>query len=98
MPINTNDVAHPAFDRPAFARTLTEVARRYFEKDGIDPEFGICFNAKRTGDSESYDKMRVIMYEMKEPDAYYGGSAFLGGCKDWEPRAWMCLFLAEYLT
>lgn len=75
------------------SKDLRDVSNKYF----TDPElvatgFGICRALFRNGGH--YNLMAELMGEMGEAGSY-GEYSF--DPEDWEPRAYMCLFLAEYL-
>ena len=69
--------------------------------DGRD--FGICFNNQKTyqrlGIDENYgypDISNLLYHDLKFPQKISLEGSY--PCRDnWENRAWMCLFMAEYL-
>jgi hypothetical protein len=69
---------------------LEKTAKRYFNKDeSLAIGCGICFVIKE------YDLMSSLMEDMGEPE--YGFDVYHDTWEEWEPRAWMCLFLVAYL-
>lgn len=84
----------------AFAKKLIDTANAYFNGDEGDYHCGICFATRDFPNRYSYDVMHQIMDELGERDQQdnrsYGPYSRLRD--NWEPRAWMCLFLAAWLT
>jgi hypothetical protein len=85
----------------AFAKKLIDTAARYFDGDeSLEIGCGICFATRDFPGRYSYDVMKQIMNALGDHDQQdnrcYGPYSKIR--EDWEPRAWMCLFLAAYLT
>lgn len=83
-----------------FPKALRALAELYF--DGvpiIKHDVGICYNLTEITNKSVYEVMQVAMGEI----GYWGsfrteqGKVQLHSIEDWQSRAWMCLFLAEYL-
>lgn len=73
------------------ADRLMEVAERYFLGDPtLYTGCGICLAL------DEYVLMDELMEEMGEPKPFYDDYSY--SREKWEPRAWMCIFLAEYLN
>ena len=83
--------------RKSLQKDLKIVARKYFEKDiTFIVSRGICANLEKLEKKHDvYEAMHLLMGELKEPLAVFWG--YTRGFKEWEPRAYMALFLAEYL-
>lgn len=82
-------------------RHFREVAAIYFNKpELIKVSLGICWHLAQHCDIvDAYVVMQKLMFELD-----YGyhfrteeGYAEQGSIEEWESRAYMCLFLAEYL-
>lgn len=83
--------------RIALQRDLNTVATQYFERD---PDFklsmGICANLLVLESTyDVYESMVLLLKELSEPSSMF--TRYTRGFEDWEPRAYMALFLAEYL-
>lgn len=82
---------------PELSTNLRELAKDYFNGEDIDYHSGICSALAdyTLSKSDAYHAMGDLMAELGFHEAYFSG------CSDfrdkWEPRAYMCLFLAEYL-
>jgi hypothetical protein len=88
-------------------KNLITVAEKYYNEpckdydDFIWSSFnnGICYALfKLTGsDYDSYDLMEEVMRELgyEETESTFGDYVYTH--EEWEPRAYMCLILAEYL-
>jgi hypothetical protein len=79
---------------------LSEVAEFYFDdliEYGKDVNFncGICAALHSVDVPNPYSTMDKLMQEMG--DNYYDNYLRIETKKEWEPRAYMCLFLIEYL-
>lgn len=85
---------------------LRKVSETYFDnKRSITSAYGICFQLDKIFGEQNYKKycwylqMADLMQELdynfhfKTEDS----DKQLGNIDHWESRAWMCLFLAEYL-
>lgn len=86
-------------DRTQLADMLGHVSQHYFDGMPVETSAGICFALHEMvpdGDPfNPYHSMNGLMKEMREPMPIYG--EYTDSRKKWEPRAWMCLFLVEYL-
>ena len=77
-------------ERTRLIPSLEKTAERYFNKDeSLAIHCGICFVIKE------YDLMNSLMKDIGEPE--YRFDAYHDTWEEWEPRAWMCLFLVAYL-
>lgn len=88
--------------RKLIASLLREVAADYFNDVPMDTENGICsaLNFKVEArdlkyDVDAYFDMDSIMFELDYRSSYFGPCST--DRSKWENRAYMCLFLAEYL-
>lgn len=83
--------------RTALQKDLITVARKYFEKDPDSKlSMGICANLEVLEKKhDAYEAMYLLLKELNEPATLPGYRTL--GFKNWEPRAYMALFLAEYL-
>ena len=88
-------------NREKLAKELREVAEAYFNGDkDLQTTLGICaaLAEKRATLEEiawsAYRQMEKLLKDLGEPMRL---SPYSRNREDWEPRAWMCLFLAEYL-
>jgi superoxide dismutase len=72
-------------------------AEKYFNDTGVNTHCGIC-NAisEQTNDSTYYDKMGKLLNEIFQ-DYNEFLAEYTNTYEEWEGRAYMCLFLAEYL-
>lgn len=88
------------FNRDKLADCLFEVAQRYFTGEGhVCTRCGICAAVDDFygPNNSAYTAMSKLMKEIGEPaGAFYGD--YVDTDAEWEPRAWMCLFLYEYLV
>lgn len=82
---------------PELASCLRELAGDYFDGDHIEHRSGICLALRdyMYSQSDAYHAMTSVMEELGYKSAYFGPSHVRR--ESWEPRAYMCLFLAEYL-
>lgn len=90
-------------ERLLLIKGLEQVAESYFNNKPLITDFGICAAMDQLmPDSvqvDYYYLMSVVMQDMKEPDAYFGRYKLTGAdlLKQWEQRAYMCLFLIEHI-
>lgn len=79
---------------------LTTLAQWYFDNDSrINTTCGICYALSQlyaqTGrDGNAYGKMEALLLEAVSDDSL---GKYTYTYEKWEDRAYMCLFLAEYL-
>jgi hypothetical protein len=80
-------------ERQDLSDVLFGVAQAYFTGGPVYTGCGIC------AATEKYDEMRALMRELGEPYGVYGNgyAPYTSTRGQWEPRAWMCLFLYTYL-
>ena len=83
-----------AKEYPKLAKQLRELAEDYFNDEPIDHLSGICSALVRR-EADAYHAIDTVMEELGFKTAYFGTCSQLR--EKWEPRAYMCLFLAEYL-
>lgn len=90
-------------ERMELIPALSDIARAYYDEPSkIDYGVGICYNlyevAKLDG---SYSKMGVLMKELGFNEDYFeeagAQTVHTKSFEQWEERAYMCLFLSEYL-
>lgn len=88
--------------KPTWLSTgLRELASMYFDGKPLNTACGICkpladlTGTTISGPQPAYYAMRVVMDELGFTDTFFGGYSYKR--EDWEPRAYMCLLLAEYL-
>jgi len=97
---------HPLEQLKALIPLLEQAAEMYFnDPRSIDTDHGICYvledifnptrNKWRYRNRSVYDMMDKLMKYMGETYEAYG--LYSHNPEDWEPRAYMCLFLAKYL-
>lgn len=72
-------------------------AEKYFNDTGVNTYCGIC-NAisEQANDESHYDKMGKLLREIFQDNDEFLGD-YTNTYEEWEGRAYMCLFLAEYL-
>jgi hypothetical protein len=81
---------------------LVDIARMYYDNEYLNPYAGICYQLAHFANIPSaYSKMARLMTEIGYTgnDNYFEGpepSSFTS-YEEWEPRAFMCLFLSDYL-
>lgn len=85
-----------------FPQALRALAELYFDEvPVIHHDVGICFNLSIITGKSSYDTMTVVMkqvgYESFHSFRTEQGNYQKASIQEWQSRAWMCLFLAEYL-
>lgn len=81
---------------------LVDVARMYYDNDYLNIHAGICYQLAHFANiSSAYSKMTRLMVEIGYTgnDSYFEGSepSSFTSYEEWEPRAFMCLFLSDYL-
>lgn len=82
---------------------LSAVAQAYYdEPENIHHKSGICYNLMHIGNVEwAYPKMGRLMQELGFNEDYFENAAdkpvYSKTFEEWEERAYMCLFLSEYL-
>jgi hypothetical protein len=81
---------------------LVDVARMYYDNDYLNIHAGICYQLAHFANvSSAYSKMTRLMVEIGYTgnDNYFEGSepSSFTSYEEWEPRAFMCLFLSDYL-
>lgn len=82
---------------------LSDVAKMYYDHPNqINMFAGICYQLVHFASiGSAYSKMTRLMREIgyTEDDSYFEGDKPVNfkDYEDWEPRAYMCLFLSEYL-
>jgi len=81
--------------RHELASALRELAKTYFDGKELGTNCGICSSLSDEGLSCAYSRMGDLMEEMGETSNRYG--PYSEERSKWAPRAWMCLFLAEYI-
>ena len=97
---------HTFKELKALIPLLKQAAEMYFnDPRSINTDNGICYvledilNPTRDRwdccDRPAYDMMDDLMRYMGEPHEVY--TVYTDTPESWEPRAYMCLFLAEYL-
>jgi hypothetical protein len=82
---------------------LSTVAQAYYDApEEIHYNSGICYNLMHIGKVEwAYPKMGRLMRELGFNEDYFENAAdkpvYSKTFEEWEERAYMCLFLSEYL-
>jgi hypothetical protein len=81
---------------------LVDIARMYYDGNGINIRAGICFQLANFANVRSaYSKMTRLMIEIgyTYDDKYFEGPELtsFNSYEEWEPRAFMCLLLSDYL-
>jgi hypothetical protein len=88
-------------ERLELIAALSDIARIYYdEPDKIDILTGICYQLMELANVQNaYGKMACLMKEIGYLEDYFEGSSpySFKSIEDWEPRAFMCLLLSEYL-
>ena len=81
---------------PELAPNLRVLAKDYFNGAEVEHRNGICYALRHYMPShDGYDAMGQLMGELKYKSTYFG--PYRKRRESWEPRAYMCLLLAEYL-
>lgn len=84
-------------DRIDLRNQLLICAENYFNDNSTVTTCGICNAlATQTGESIYYDKMEQLLSELFMEQTLMLGD-YTNTPAEWEGRAYMCLFLAEYL-
>jgi len=84
-------------ERIDLRKQLLVCAEKYFNDTGVNTHCGIC-NAisEQTNNRNYYDKMGKLLREIFQDTNEFLGK-YTSTYEEWEERAYMCLFLAEYL-
>ncbi|CAB4241020.1 hypothetical protein UFOVP56_51 [uncultured Caudovirales phage] len=81
---------------PELPDALRQIAERYFNGMYVNVRSGICLAlCECYGVVDPYKQMGRVMKELGFENDYL--TRWTTARADWEPRAWMCLILAEYL-
>lgn len=83
------------FGREELAQHLRVISGDYFDGEDVATDCGICAALSDNIDGIAYFVMEDLMTELGFKGTVF--EAYVHEREDWEPRAWMCLFLSEYL-
>lgn len=88
-------------ERLELIAALSDIARIYYdEPDKIDIRTGICYQLMELANVQNaYGKMACLMKEIGYLEDYFEGQSpySFKSIDEWEPRAFMCLLLSDYL-
>lgn len=77
---------------------LRQIAERYFNGMYVNVRSGICYALCDAYDYPGgYKHMARVMKELGFENDFFAEPDPTAARGSWEPRAWMCLVLAEYL-
>lgn len=84
-------------ERIDLRKQLLICAEKYFNDAGVNTHGGICYAISEQANNHTYyDKMGKLLREIfQDTDEFLGD--YTNTYEEWEERAYMCLFLAEYL-
>jgi hypothetical protein len=88
-------------ERLELIAALSDIARIYYdEPEKIDIRTGICYQLMELANVQNaYGKMACLMKDIGYTDDYFEGANpySFNSIEEWEPRAYMCLLLSDYL-